>query len=76
MGRDCNATGGRIMDDPNLTLADGYLSYDEQPSHLVTLGAFNIMSNTVSQEDFARYPNATILDIIMVTSAQFVLFSE
>jgi hypothetical protein len=42
------------MDDPNLSLADGFLSYDEQPSHSVTLAAFSMMSNTLSQEGFAE----------------------
>jgi hypothetical protein len=42
------------MDDPNLALEDGYLSYDEQPAHSVYLGSFSIMSNTLSEHDFSQ----------------------
>jgi hypothetical protein len=42
------------MDDPNLAMEDGFLSYDEQPSHSVHLGPFSIMSDTLSEHDFSQ----------------------
>lgn len=55
MGRSCTpACGHRIMDDPNLTLEADYLSYDEQPPHRVSINSFSMMTQTVSEEDWAK----------------------
>ena len=74
MGRDLTDSNGRIMGDPGLSLVDGYFSYDEQPVHSVTLGAFSIMSNTVSQSDFAR--SGLIGDVSDVSHSTSVAFAE
>merc|ERR1711871_518204 len=47
------SAGARIMDDPNLTLTPGFLSYDEQPPHSVMVDAFEMMPSLVTQELFA-----------------------
>ena len=37
------------MDDPTTALDEGGLTYDEQPAHLVNIGALAMMTTTVSQ---------------------------
>ena len=54
MGRPCADCDGMRMDDPKMDMKPGYLSYDEQPPHPVSLAALHIMKQTISQADFAR----------------------
>jgi hypothetical protein len=55
MGRACaNCPAGMVSDDPKLTLADGYLSYDEQPPRSVAVEGFSMMTQTVSAGDFKQ----------------------
>ena len=53
MGRPCADCDGMRMDDPKMDMKPGYLSYDEQPPHPVSLPALHIMKQTISQADFA-----------------------
>ena len=55
MGHTClDCPAGAVMDDPKMAMSDGFLSYDEQPPHSLTLGSLSVMTQPVSSADYAK----------------------